>query len=385
VSFSQPINHEVDGLIAGAGAAVVAKIFGDDMDTLRTLAPKVEDVLAHMEGVADLRVEQVSGQTQMQVMLDSARLARYGLNKSEVQRAVRQAINGEFAGDVFEGEMSSRILVRLDRRYQEDREELGTLLLLTPSGSHVALGQVARISTATGLRQISREDTQRYISVLCNVRGRDVGTFVREAQDAVAKDVKMPSGYRVAWGGQFELQEAANRRLATVIPVTLVLVLSVLYGLFGSLRLALLIMLNLPLALVGGVVALAAFGENVSIPSSIGFIALFGIALTDGVVLVSRFERLKQQGVALAEAVVSGCRTKFRPVLMTTVTTALGLLPLIISTGIGSEVQRPLAIVVVFGLATSTVVTLLVVPAAYLWLERRRQARTDGSYGKADA
>jgi cobalt-zinc-cadmium resistance protein CzcA len=276
-------------------------------------------------------------------------------------------------GDVFEGEMASRILVRLDKRYQEDRADLGDLLIPTPAGSHVPLRQLATIATMTGLRQISRENTQRYIAVQCNVRGRDVGSFVKEAQAAVATADILPAGYRLDWGGQFELQQAANRRLAVVVPVTLVLVLCMLYGLFGTLRHAMLVMLNVPLAMVGGIVALAAFGENLSIPSSIGFIALFGIALTDAVVLISRFERLRQQGTGLLDAVIAGCRSKFRPVLMTTVTTALGLLPLIIATGTGSEVQRPLAIVVVFGLATSTIVTLFAIPAAYLAIEQRWQ------------
>jgi len=375
IGFSQPIAHEVDGLIAGSGAAVVLKVFGDDMDRLETIAADVEHVLAGVDGSADLRVEQTSGQTQLQVVLNPASLARYGLNKHEVQTVIRQAITGEVVGDVFDGEMAFRILVQLDKRYQQDREEIGNLLILTPSGSHVPVNSLAEIETVTGLRQISRENTQRYISVQCNVRGRDVGTFVREAQAAVREAVSLPPGYRLSWGGQFELQQAANHRLAIAIPVTLVLVLSMIYGLFGSFRLALLIMLNVPLALVGGVLALAAFGENVSVPSSIGFIALFGIALTNGLVLISRFELLKKQGVALHDAVVSGCRTKFRPVLMTAVTTALGLLPLIIATGTGSEVQRPLAIVVVFGLATSTIVTLFVVPAAYIWVEKKWQRR----------
>jgi heavy metal efflux system protein len=375
IGFSQPIAHEVDGLIAGSGAQVVMKVFGDDMDKLKVLASEIEHVVADVDGVKDLRVEQTDGQTQMQILLNSTQLARYGLNKHEVQALVHQALTGDVVGDVFEGEMSSRILVRLDKRYQNDQDEIGNLLILTPSGSHVPLSSLAEIKTVTGLRQISRENTQRYISVQCNVRGRDVGTFVRDAQAAVDQAGVLPPGYRVAWGGQFELQQAANRRLAFVIPVTLVLVISMLYGLFGSLRVALLIMLNVPLALVGGVLALAAFGENISIPSSIGFIALFGIALTDGVVLISRFERLRREGTALLDAVISGCRSKLRPVLMTTVTTALGLLPLIIATGTGSEVQRPLAIVVVFGLATSTAVTLFAVPVAYIWMEKKWQRR----------
>ncbi|MFO7936855.1 MAG: CusA/CzcA family heavy metal efflux RND transporter [Kiritimatiellia bacterium] len=378
VGFSQPIAHEVDGLIAGAGADVVLKIFGDDMEKIKTAASEIEHVLEGVKGNADLRVEQTGGQTQLQVVLDPVKLARYGLNKHEVQTTVRQTLTGDIAGDIFEGEMATRILVRMDKRYQENRDELSNLLIRTPGGSHVPLSALAEFRKVTGLRQISRENTQRNISVLCNVRGRDVGRFVEDAQAAVAASVKLLPGYRLVWGGQFELQQTANRRLAVVIPITLVLVVMMLYGLFNSVRLAALIMLNVPLALVGGIIALAVFGENISIPSSIGFIALFGIALTDGVVLISRFERLRQNGAALREAVITGCRSKFRPVLMTTVTTALGLLPLIISTGTGSEVQRPLAIVVVFGLATSTVVTLMVVPAVYLWTENKWKRRIVG-------
>jgi cobalt-zinc-cadmium resistance protein CzcA len=371
IGFSQPIAHEVDGLIAGSGAQVVMKVFGDNLETLKSVAERIQHVVAAIDGVADLRVEQTDGQTQMQVILDAGKLARYGLSKQAVQTVVRQALTGDVVGEVIEGEAAFRILVRLDKRYQEDREALGHLLIRTPSGAHVPLNSLAEIRTVTGLRQISRENTQRYLSVECNVRGRDVGTFVRDAQATLEQADLLPPGYRVVWGGQFELQQAANRRLAVVVPITLVLVLSMLYGLFGSVRLALLIMLNVPLALVGGILALAVFGENVSIPSSIGFIALFGVALTDGVMLLSRFERLRQDGTAVTEAVISGCRSKFRPVLMTTATTALGLLPLILTTGTGSEVQRPLAVVVIFGLATSTVVTLFAVPVAYLWIEKK--------------
>lgn len=371
IGFSQPIAHEIDGLIAGAGAQVVIKVFGDDMERLKALASGIEDAVSGVEGVADLQVEQTDGQTQMQIVMNGEQLARHGLNKHEVQAIVRQALTGEVAGHVFEGEQATRILVRLDTRYQQDQEDLRNLPVLTPAGFPVPLGDLAQIRTVTGLRQISRENTQRYISIMCNVRGRDVVSFVRDARNAVEQAAIIPPGYRVEWGGQFELRQAANRRLAVVIPVTLALVMAMLYGLFGSVRLAVLIMLNVPLALVGGVLALAAFGENISIPSSIGFIALFGIALTDALVLLSRIEGLRQGGMALTESVLSGCRSKFRPVLLTTVTTALGLLPLIMASGTGSEVQRPLAIVVVFGLAASTVVTLFVIPAAYLSVESR--------------
>ena len=374
VGFSQPINHELDGLVSGVGAAVAAKVFGHDMETLQTIAGEIEQVLAEVPGVTDLRVEQTSGQTQLQIDLDGARLARYGLSKQMVQGLVHHAITGREAGHVFEGEKSFRILIRFDEVYREDIDAIGDMLIPTPNGAQIPLRQLADIRAVTGLRQITREDTQRYISVQCNVSGRDVGGFVTEAQQKVRYNVTLPAGYRVTWGGQFELQQAANQRLAIVVPITLFLVLTMLYGLFSSIKNVLLIMLNVPLALVGGVFALAAFGENVSIPSSIGFIALFGIALTDGLVLVSRFEGLRAEGVALRDAVLAGCRSKFRPVLMTTLTTAFGLLPLIIATDTGSEVQRPLAIVVVGGLISSTVLTLIVIPTLYLWITAHTQA-----------
>jgi len=366
VSFSQPISHELDGMVSGVGAQVAAKVFGHDTDTLQAIAGQIEHVLADMRGVADLRIEQMSGQTQLQIRLDADRLARYGLNKREVQNLVHDALTGRQVGQVFEGEKAFRILVRFRDPYRQDVEAVAGMLVGLPTGGYVPLREISDISTVTGLRQITREDTQRYTSVQCNVRARDVGGFVTEAQEKVAAAVTLPPGYRIDWGGQFELQRAANQRLMIVVPVTLFLVVVMLYGLFGCLKNVALILLNIPLALVGGVVALKLTQGNISIPSSIGFIALFGIALTDGLVLISRFEYLRQQGLTLHEAVIQGARSKLRPVLMTTLTTALGLLPLVLATGVGSEVQRPLAIVVIGGLISSTLLTLAVLPTLYL-------------------
>lgn len=237
--------------------------------------------------------------------------------------------------------------MRFDESYRNDIKAIESLLVRTLSRYTVPLKQLADIEAVTGLRQIAREDTRRFVSVQCNVRGRDAGGFVEEAQKQVSRSVSLPSGYSLEWGGQFELHQAANRRLLVIVPITLFFVLVMLYGLFNSFGNVLLITLNIPLALVGGVFALVLSGGNLSIPSSIGFIALFGIALIDGLVLISCFEYLRKQGLALEEAVVEGALSKLRPVLMTTLTTAVGLLPLILTRGIGSEIQRPLAIVVV--------------------------------------
>jgi len=373
VSFSQPIKHEVDGLVAGAGTAVVAKLFGHDMATLETKAAEIHDVLSQIPGVADLRTEQVAGQTQLQIDMNRSRIARHGLSNYQIQHTIHNAISGEEVGKVFEGEKIFGITARFAEAYRKDIESIKNLLIRTPAGYNVQLSEVADVNTATGLRQISREDTRRFISVQCNVRGRDVGGFVREAREKVDEAVTLPAGYRLAWGGQFELHQAANQRLLIVVPITLFLVLVMLYCLFNSFKNVLLIMLNIPLALVGGVFALALFQENISIPSSIGFIALFGIALTDGLVLISRFEHLKAQGLELRESVIAGCSSKLRPVLMTTITTALGLLPLVITTGTGSEVQRPLAIVVIGGLVSSTLLTLIVIPTLYEWVNAQKK------------
>jgi len=359
--------------VAGAGTQVVAKLFGPDLDVLREKVKEVEAVLAHTAGAADVRTEQFSGQTQVQVELDRQQIARHGLSAYTVQRTIHDAIGGAIVGTVLEKERSFGINVRFDKPYREDVAAISSLLVRTPSGYTVPVRELAEVRTVTGLRQISREDTRRFISVQCNVRGRDAGGFVEEARAEVAKQVTLPPGYELAWGGQFELHQAANRRLVIIVPITLFLVLVMLYGMFHSARNVMLIVLNIPLALVGGVFALSLFGGNLSIPSSIGFIALFGIALTDGLVLICRFEYLRRKGLAVRQAVVEGALSKLRPVIMTTVTTALGLLPLILTTGVGSEVQRPLAIVVVGGLSSSTLLTLIVLPTLYWHLNKKAE------------
>jgi len=373
ISFSQPIKHEIDGLVGGAGTAVVAKLFGHDMAILQDKAVEIQEVLSQINGAADIRTEQVAGQTQLQIDMNSHQIARHGLNNYEIQHTIHNAIAGEEVGKVFEDERIFGITARFAKAYRNNVKPIRNLLIHTPDGYNVPLEDLAHIKTVTGLRQISREDTQRYISVQCNVRGRDAGSFIQEAQKTVSESISFPPGYRLAWGGQFELQQAANKRLAVVIPITLFLVLVMLYSLFNSFKNVLLIMLNIPLALVGGFFALALFRENVSIPSSIGFIALFGIALTNGLILISRFEYLKREGLSLREAIIAGSLSRLRPVLMTTITTALGLLPLVMTTGTGSEVQRPLAIVVIGGLVSSTLLTLIVIPTLYEWVTSKTE------------
>ncbi|HSG27972.1 MAG TPA: efflux RND transporter permease subunit, partial [Candidatus Krumholzibacterium sp.] len=267
VSFSQPIKHEVDGLVGGAGSAVVAKLFGYDMDVLIAKAAEIHAAMAEIDGVADLRTEQVDGQTQLQIDLSDEEISRHGLTDEAVERNVQSAVAGVEVGKVFEGDKVFGITARFARDYRRNISDIEGLLVRTPGGYNVPLRELASITTVTGLRQISREDTRRFISVQCNVRGRDVGSFVDDASRAVKEQVELPVGYRIEWGGQFELQQAADRRLSLIIPLTLFFVLLLLYGLFNSFKAVFLIMLNIPLAMVGGVFALALFRENVSIPS----------------------------------------------------------------------------------------------------------------------
>ncbi|WP_108682563.1 efflux RND transporter permease subunit [Methyloceanibacter sp. wino2] len=366
-NFTQPIAAAVDELLTGTKAELAIKLFGDDQDVLLEKAGEIEQAVRNVPGAADVQKDQVTGTPQLQIRVDRGQISRYGLTIDDVQSAVRTAIGGETAGQVFEGVRRFDILVRYDEGARTTPEMIRELVVRTPSGLLIPLRQVAEVAEIVGPRQITRENTQRFITIQANVRGRDIGSFVAESQDRIAETVDLPAGYLVEWGGQFELQQEANRRLAIVVPITLGLVFLLLFMNFGSLRASLLIMLNIPLALVGGVVALWLAGLNLSVPASVGFIALFGIALENGMVLVTYLNWLVEEGKPVDEASVQGACMRLRPVLMTALTTALGLIPLLYATGAGSEVQAPLATVVVGGLVSSTVLTLLVIPAVYKW------------------
>jgi len=268
---------------------------------------------------------------------------------------------------IFNGIRRFDILVRYPFEYRKDMETIGNILIQTPGGANMPLSQFAEIKEITGPRQITREKNQRFITIQCNVVGRDIVSFVEEARAAIDRQVKLPPGYLITWGGQFRLQQEANKRFAVVVPMTLLVIFLLLFSNFNSLKNSVLILLNIPLALVGGVLALWLSGQNLSVPASVGFIALFGIALGNGMVLVTYLNQLLRDGVPLDEACVRGASLRLRPVLMTVTTTALGLLPLLFSSDTGSEVQRPLATVVIGGLVTSTTLTMLIIPAVYKW------------------
>jgi cobalt-zinc-cadmium resistance protein CzcA len=314
-----------------------------------------------------VQVDQVSGTPQLVIIPDRHAIARYGLNIADVQAVISSAIGGAKAGQVFEGIRRFEILVRYPEESRNTPEVIGNLLITAENGMNIPLAQVAIIKEIVGPRQITRENNQRFISIQANVIERDIVSFVEEAQQVIDAQVKLPAGYFTTWGGQFRLQQEANKRLAIVIPVTLLIISLLLYSSFNSLKNAGLILLNIPLALVGGVIALWISGQNLSVPASVGFIALFGIALENGMVLLTYLNQLVRDGMPIDEASVKGACLRVRPVLMTAVTTALGLIPLLLASGTGSEVQKPLATVVVGGLVTSTLLTLLVIPALYKW------------------
>ncbi len=379
VNLTQPIAMTVDELMEGVRAELAVKVFGDDLDILKSSADLVAAVVRQVPGAADVQVDQVSGAPQLLIRIDRAAIARYGLNVADVQSVVKAAVGGEVAGQIFEGIRRFDIRVRFVPEARNSAESIKEILITAPSGIMVPLAELAVIEEIVGPRQITRENNQRFISIQCNVVGRDIGSFVADAQVAIADQVELPPGYMTTWGGQFRLAQEANKRMAVVVPIVLLFLFILLFGNFGSIRNSLLILINIPLALVGGVVALWISGINMSVPASIGFIALFGIALENGMVLVTYMNQLVAQGMDVSEASVKGACRRLRPVLMTAITTALGLLPLLFSHGTGSEVQRPLATVVIGGLVSSTLLTLVVLPALFKWFVSRRTLEKSSS------
>ena len=372
VNLTQPIEMSVDELLEGVRGELAIKLFGDDLQVLKRKADEIAATLGTVRGASDVQADQVSGAPQLLLKVDREAIARYGVNVADVQEVIHAAVGGETVGQIFEGTRRFDILVRLEESARNTRETISNILVPGPEDLRVPLAELASIEEIVGPRQITRQDGQRFITVQANVTGRDIGTFVEDAKRVIATGVTLPPGYLLTWGGQFRLQQEANKRFAVVIPLTLLLLFLFLYANFQSLGSATLILLNIPLALVGGVVALALAGENLSVPASVGFIALFGIALENGMVLVSYLNQLVDEGISIADASKQAAVRRLRPVLMTALTTALGLFPLLFSTGTGSEVQRPLATVVVGGLVTSTVLTLLVLPAAYRWFSAKK-------------
>lgn len=367
LNFTQPIQNAFDELISGSKAQLAIKIFGDDLDTLREKASEVQEAIETVPGLVDLSVEQNYGQPQVQVVADRAACSRLGVSVNEILHLVELAIGGETIDNLYLNTRRFGIHVRYQEKYRADPEAIGNLLVHTSNGALVPLSQVAEIKQVTGPIQISREANQRRWVIQGNIRGRDMGSVVEDIKKRIHAGVSLPPGYYVEYGGQFENQRRAMTRLSIIVPIVLGLIFFLLYLAFNSLKSALLIILNVPLSLIGGVFGLLAAGEYLSVPAAVGFIALFGIAVQNGVVMVNAINQIALAGKPLDDAVTEGALLRLRPVLMTALTTVLGLLPLLLARGIGSEVQRPLAVVVVCGLTSATFLTLVAIPAFYRW------------------
>ncbi len=371
IAISQPIAARVDEMVSGVRSQVAVKIFGDDLIQLKRLGDEIAAQLMATPGATDLRIERVSGQDYLTVQIDRGAIARYGLNVQEVNDLIEIAVQGKVATQVFEGERRFDALVRLPSTERNSIEDIGNLILRAPSGSIVALRDISRIELADGPAQISRESGRRRLVIGVNVQGRDLGGFVAEARSRIDRQVSLPTGYNLTWGGQFENMERATATLAVIIPLTIGAIFFLLFMLFGSLRYATLVITVLPLAAIGGVVGLGLSGEYLSVPAAVGFINLWGIAVLNGVVLVSFIRQQREDGMDTDQAIIEGCTHRLRPVMMTAMVALLALIPMLFSTGPGSEVTRPLAIVVIGGLFSSTSLTLLLVPVLYRWFEEK--------------
>jgi cobalt-zinc-cadmium resistance protein CzcA len=371
LSMSQPIAQRVDEMVTGVRSQVAIKVFGDDLDALKATADEISRVLASIEGTRDLRVERVTGQQYLTITIDRQAIARYGMNVADVNAAIETALGGSVATEIYEGERRFQAVVRYPERFRNGIDAIAGTLLKSPNGALVPLDDLARVELLDGPAQISRESGKRRIVVGANIAGRDIGGYVAEAQARIGERVQLPAGTWLVWGGQFENMERATARLSIIIPVTIAAIFFLLFMFFNSVRYAMLILTVLPFASIGGVFALWVTGEYLSVPASVGFIALWGIAVLNGVVLVSYIRGLREDGRSRLEALREGCAQRFRPVLMTATVALLGLVPFLFATGPGSEVQRPLAIVVIGGLITSTLLTLVVVPALYRFFEER--------------
>jgi cobalt-zinc-cadmium resistance protein CzcA len=364
----------VDEMVSGVKSAIGIKIFGEDLDLLEAKGEAVARVLRTVRGAADVNVEKISGLAYLRIEIDRDRIARYGINVADVQNVVEVAIGGKEATKIYDGMKVFGLAVRFPENARNDVEPIKNILIPAPSGALIPLGQLAKIYIAEGPSQISREMAQRRVIISANVTERDLGGFVKEAKQKIENQVKLPTGYSMTWGGQFENQQRAMKRFAIVVPITIAAIFLLLFGSFNSVKQALLIIMNIPFALIGGILALLIGGFNLSVSASVGFIALFGVAVLNGVVMVSYFNELRREGLNVELAVVKGAVLRLRPVLITASVAALGLIPMLFAKGPGSEIQKPLAAVVIGGLISSTLLTLFILPTLYNVFERRSRA-----------
>ncbi len=372
-NFSQVIQDNVEEAISGVKGEIAIKIFGEDLKVLQEKANQVTRILRSIEGSTDVAAEQQSGLAQMVIAIDRAKIARYGIDVNDVENVISMAVGGKTATQMLEGERRFDITVRLTGAARDSVGAIEDITVLSPNGSRIPLAELAEIKVNQGASRISREDNMRRIAIKCNLIGRDQGSFVAEAQEKVAEQVVLEPGYRIVWSGQFENQQRAMKRLSFIVPVSLVLIFVLLFWAFQSLKNASLIVMNVPFAMIGGLVALLLTGIHLSVSAAVGFIALFGIAVQNGVILLTQINHLRREGIPLRDAILQGSVSRLRPVVMTALMAILGLLPAALSTSVGSETAKPFAVVIIGGLITATLLTLTMLPALYRHFEEQHE------------
>ncbi len=375
IAFTQPIQMRVEELISGVRATLAVKLYGENLQELDRLSAEIKEVLEGVEGVADLSLEANIGKQQIRIEVDRAALARYGMNADDVLTIVRTGIGNEPVSTLIDGVKRFEITTRYQDSSKVSVEAIGNIPMQTSSGAIIPLSKVANITTAEGYSFVRREQLQRYAVIQMDVRGRDIDSFVSDANAAIEAKVEMPVGYWVEWGGAFENQQRAMKKLGVIVPITIFFIFVLLYTAFNSLRYAAMIIANVPFATIGGLIALYISGQYLSVPSAIGFIAVFGVAMLNGIVLLSFINELRDKGMSVHDAVRKGSEMRLRPVMMTASVAILGLIPMLLSSGVGAETQRPLATVVVGGLITSTLLTLILLPLMYEFFETRREKK----------
>ncbi|MGC4082100.1 MAG: efflux RND transporter permease subunit [Vicinamibacterales bacterium] len=370
-NFTQPMAMRLDEVVSGVKADVAVKVFGAEPAELQRLGEQIRQVLGGVRGSADVQMEILSGAAQIQVNIDRAAIARYGLNVRDIQDMVETAVGGLAVTEILDGARRFDVVLRFPETTRVNLEALGQIPLVGHGGERIPLSRVARLEEMSAPEAINHENGERRIVIQTNVRGRDVGSFVAEAAEKLATSVHLPSGYYLTWGGQFENQQRAMARLTLVIPLSIAIIFLLLFVTFQRLRQATLVLLNVPFAMVGGITALWLGGLTLNLSAAVGFIALFGVAVLNGVVLVSAINRLRSHGEAIRPAVLTGAATRLKPVLMTALVEVIGLSPIVLSHGSGAEVQRPFASVISGGIVTSTLLTLIMLPTLYKMIEKR--------------
>ena len=369
-NFSQPIEDNMDETLTGTKGGLAAKLYGPDLDVLEEKGEEIKDVMANIDGVKDLGIQRDTGQPNIDLTVDRQAAARFGINVADIQDAVQTAIGGNPVSQVLQGEAVYNVVVRYQKQYRDTKEAIQNIRLLSPSGERVSLAQVTKTEVRDDAYDIYREDGSRYVAIRFEVRGRDLGTTVRESIDKIAKNVQLPRGYHLEWTGEYDSEKRAESRLALIVPLTIFLIFIILYAMFRSFKWALLIMANVAMAPVGGLLALLATGTYFSVSSGVGFLALFGVSVQTGVIMLEYINQLRARGYTVQGAAIEGAVLRLRPIMMTMLVATLGLLPAAMSHAIGSDSQRPFAIVIVGGLMAALMLSIFLLPTLYVWVAR---------------